>query len=195
MELQDKPLDPQESLKLIQQFIAGTRNNIRKSAFGFIFWGILIAVAALLNYFLTWVTSPEKAGLAWPVLTIGGFVTTIIYYSVNTRKDGAVSAFGFFFKWLFLCGGITYFLLIFICVELKVSPTPFMLALSALLITVSGLVLRFKPLFWGGILFFLTTIVSVFISPMSQLLLVGGSFLLGYLLPGILLVRKRNEEC
>jgi len=85
MELQDKPLDPQESLKLIQQFIAGTRNNIRKSAFGFIFWGILIAVAAL--------------------------------------------------------------------------------------------------------------IVSVFISPVNQLLLVGGSFLLGYLLPGILLVRKRNEEC
>lgn len=192
MELQDKPLDPQESLQLIQRFISGTRDNFRRSAFGFIFWGTLITVAALANYFLLLIT-PDFAWIPWPVLTIGGAIATYIYYAVFGKKSGAISIYGHVFKWLFLCGGLTYFLFIFSCAELKISPTPFMLGLSWLLIVVAGLIMRFKPLVWGGILFFLATIVSVFISPTNQLLLTAGSFLIGYLLPGILLVRKKEE--
>lgn len=193
MELEDKPLSPQESLLLIQKFISGTRSNIKRSAFGFIFWGILIAVASFGNYLLMLVLKPETAGLIWPVLTIGGFIVTMIYYSANSKRDGAVSAFGHFFKWLFLCGGITYFLFVFLSLELNISPTPFMLGLTALLITVAGLAMRFKPMIFGGILFFAVSITSVFVTPLNQLLLVGISFIIGYLVPGILLVRKKEE--
>lgn len=192
MELQDKPLDLQESLQLIQRFISGTRDNFRRSAFGFIFWGILVTVAALANYFLLLIT-PDFAWIPWPVLTIGGAIVTYIHYSVYGKRSGAISIYGHVFKWLFLCGGLTYFLFIFSCAALKISPTPFMLGLSWLLIVVAGLIMRFKPLIWGGILFFLATIVSAFISPTNQLLLTAGSFLIGYLLPGILLVRKKEE--
>lgn len=193
MELEDKPLDPQESLLLIQKFISGTRGNVRRSAFGFIFWGILIAVASFGNYLLMLIIKPEIASLIWPVLTIGGFIVTMIYYTANSKRDGAVSAFGRFFKWLFLCGGITYFLFIFLSAEEHISPTPFMLALTALLIIVAGLAMRFRPMIWGGILFFAVSIISVFVAPLNQLLLVGGSFIIGYLIPGILLVRKKEE--
>lgn len=193
MELQDKPPDPQESLLLIQKFISGTRGNVRRSAFGFIFWGILIAVASFGNYLLMLIIKPEIASLIWPVLTIGGFTVTMIYYTANSKKDGTVSTFGHFFKWLFLCGGITYFLFVFLSVKENISPTPFMLALTALLITVAGLAMRFKPMIWGGILFFAVSISSVFVSPLNQLLLTGSSFIIGYLIPGILLVRKKEE--
>jgi hypothetical protein len=189
MELQDRPLDPQESLQLIQKFITGTRSNIRRSAFAFIFWGILITVAALINYFLIRFSSSEQASLIWPVLSIGGFIVTLIYYGKHTRKPRAVSTFGRFISYLFLCGGVAYFLLIFLCVSLGVSPTPFMLALTSLLITVAGLAVRFRPLFWGGLLFFAATIASVFVSPENQLLLLAGSFLFGYMIPGVILVR------
>lgn len=192
MELQDKPLDPQESLQLIQRFISGTRENFRRTAFGFIFWGILITVAALANYFLLLII-PDLAWIPWPVLTIGGSIITFFYYAVYTKKSGVVSSRGTMFKWLFLCGGLTYFLFIYSCAELKISPTPFMLGLTWLLIVVAGLIIQFKPMVWGGILFFLATIVSVFISPANQLLLTAGAFLIGYLLPGILLVRKKEE--
>lgn len=193
MELQDKPIDPHESLELIRQFISGTRNNIRRSAFGFIFWGVLIAVASLVNYFLAKFTSYNDPWLSWPVFTIGGFIVTVFHYTANRRKTGVVSTFGHFFRWLFLCGGVTYFLFVFLSAELRISPTPFMLALTSLLIAVAGLALRFKPLFFGGVLFFLTAIISVFVSPLDQLLLIGGSFILGYLVPGILLTRKESE--
>lgn len=193
MELQDKPIDPQESLELIRTFISGTKNNIRRSAFGFIFWGILIAVAALLNYFLAKFTPYNNLWLLWPILTIGGFIVTMLYYFANKKKEGVVSTFGHFFRWLFLCGGITYFLFVFLSAELKISPVPFILALTSLLVAVAGLALRFKPLFFGGVLFFLAAIASVFVSPLDQMLLIGVSFTLGYLIPGILLTRKENE--
>lgn len=192
MELQDKPMEPEESLRLIQQFIIGSKSNLSLSAFGFIFWGILITVAAWGNYVLALIWLPEKSWIIWPVLSISGFIFTSIYYSVNGRKSGTVSTFGHFFKWLFLCGGITYFLFIFLCIELRVTPMPFMLGLTSLLITVSGLVFRFKPMIYGGFLFFIVTIASVFVSPMNQLLLTGGAFLIGYLVPGILLVSKKE---
>lgn len=193
MELKDKPLEPKESLELIQRFITGTRNNIKGSAFGFIFWGILIAVAALANYFLARVM-PDYAWIAWPILTISGFIVTFIYYLAHSKKEGTVSAYGHVFKWLYLCGSITYFLFIFLCAELKISPAPFMLGLSWLLIIVAGLALRFKPLILGGVLFFLAAILSLFISPANQLLLIAVTFLIGYLLPGILIVRKKESD-
>jgi hypothetical protein len=192
MELQDKPIDPQESLALIQRFIAGSRSNVKRSSFGFIFWGILIAAASILNYLLLLTAVAGRAWIAWPVLTISGFIITLVYYARNTRKAGAVSAFGRFFKGLFMCGGFTYFLLIFLCLSLRVTPAPFMLALTSLLVTVAGLALRFRPLVLGGILFCVASIASVFISPANQLLLIGVCFLLGYLVPGILLVRKEE---
>lgn len=193
MELQDKPLDPQESLALIQKFITGTRNNMKRSSFGFIFWGILVAVASILNYLLLFTPAAGKAWMPWPVLCISGFIITLVYYARNARKSGAISAFGRFFKGLFMCGGLMYFLLIFLSLMLQVTPMPFVLALTSLLVTVAGLAIRFRPLVLGGLLFFVASIVGVFISPANQLLLTGVCFLLGYLTPGILLVRKEVE--
>ncbi len=193
MELQDRPLDPQESLQLIQRFISGARYNMRKFAFGFVFMGILIALAALIQYVLIRFTDFKMNWLPWPVLMTAGFVCSMIYYSRYHKRKGAVSSLGLFFQWLFFCGGLTYFLLAFLCVQQQISPIPFMLALTSLLIGVSGLVIRYKPMFWGGVLFFLAAIICVFFTPLDQLLLMAITIIVGYLLPGVLLTRKRSE--
>lgn len=193
MELQDKPLGPEESLQLIQKFISGARYNLQKFAFGIVFWGILIALAALMQYFLIRFTGFQMSWLPWPVLMTAGFVCSMVYYSRHNKKRGTVSSLGSFFQWLFFCGGLTYFLLAFLCVQQNISPIPFMLALTSLLIGVSGLVLRYKPMFWGGVLFFLAAIAGVFLTPLDQLLLMAITIIVGYLLPGILLTRKKRE--
>lgn len=187
MELQDKPLDPSESLQLIQKFITGTRHNARKSAFGFIFWGALIALAALLQYSLVKFSSFSMPWLPWPVLMVGGFIFSAVYYSRGEKKEGMVSTYGHFFKWLFFCGGVIYFLLVFLSISQQVSPVPFVLALTSLLLTVAGLVMRYRPVIAGGILFFLAAIASIYLSLLNQLLLLALCIILGYLVPGILL--------
>ena len=195
MELQDRPLAPQESLLLIQKFISGTRYNASKSAFGFIFWGALIATAALLQYFLLKFTSFSEPWLSWPVLMTGGFIFSIFYYSRAQKRDSRLSNYGFFFKWLFFCGGVTYFLLVFLSVSQQISPMPFIIALTSLLITVAGLVMRYKLLTAGGILFFVAAIISIYLSPLNQLLLLTASIVIGYLIPGIMLAKRAKASC
>lgn len=193
MELQDKPLNPQESLQLIQKFISGARFSMRKFAFGIIFFGILTPLAALLHYFFIRFTNFSMPWLPWPVLMISGFIITMIYYARLGRKKETVTSTSIFFQWFFTWGGITYFLLAFLCVQQHINPTPFMLALTSLLIGVSGLALRYKPMLWGGILFFIAAIVCVFINPLNQLLMMAITIIIGYLIPGIMLTRKKAE--
>lgn len=194
MELQDKPLDPEESLRLITRLISGARYNARRAAFGFIFWGVLVAVAALLNFFLAAYTGMRNPWLPWPVLTTAGFLFSVISYASRSRRRGALSTYGFFFKWLFFWGGLTYFLLVFLCIRENVPPVPFILALTSLLVGVAGLVLRFRPLAAGGVLFFAAAVAAVFLPAGYQLLLLGLTVLAGYMVPGILLTAKRADE-
>src|SRR5699024_10453601 len=179
MELQDKPLDSQESLQLIQKFISVERHNIRRFAFSLIFLGILIPVAALLQYFLIQFTDFKMPWLSWAILMPAGFISTILYFKSRGKKDKTTSSKGIFLRWLFIWSGVTYFLLAFLCIALNTTPMPFMLVLTSLLIGVSGLVLHYKPMFCGGILFFLTAIACVFITPINQLLLMAIALILG----------------
>lgn len=69
-----------------------------------------------------------------------------------------------------------------------------MLALTSLLIGVSGLALRYPPLLWGGVLFFIAAIVCVYLTPLNQLLLMAFCVISGYLIPGILLTRQKEAS-
>src|SRR5699024_620810 len=124
-------------------------------------------------YFLIQFTDFRMPWLSWAILMPAGFISTIIYFKTRDKKDKTTSSKSIFLRWLFIWSGITYFLLAFLCIAFHTSPTPFMLVLTSLLIGVSGLVLHYKPMFWGGVLFFLAAIACVFITPINQLLLMA----------------------
>jgi len=190
MELQDKPVDPEESLRLIQHFISGTRRNFRKSGFNFILWGILVAVAALSQYGLMVFTRSKYNWLSWPILMIGGALFTFAYHAKKSKKEPVVTSYDRFFRWLFTCGCFTYFLFSFLCARQGVSPVPIMLGFTGFLVSVTGLVVRFRPLLWGGAVFLVASIVGVYLPAQQQLLLITAAILLGYVVPGILLNRE-----
>lgn len=194
MELQDKPPSAQESLQLIEKFIANTRFNMRKFAFSIILFGILIPVAALLQYFLIVFVKYELSWLPWPILMTGGFIFTMFHYARLSKNEGIDTLQGLFFRSLFVWGGLSYFLLAFLCGALQINPVCFMLALTSLLIGVSGLALRYPPLLWGGVLFFIAAIVCVYLTPLNQLLLMAFCVISGYLIPGILLTRQKEAS-
>lgn len=190
MQLEDKPLDPHESLRLIQSFITGSRRQFCRAGFAFIFWGILVAAAALMQYILIVFLPSRNNWWPWPVLTIGGALFTFIYQGRKTRKQEVITSYDHFFRWLFTCGCFTYFLFSFLCASEHVSPIPVMLGFTGFLVSVTGLVMRFKPLLWGGLVFLIASVAGVYLQPTSQLLLIAAAILLGYLVPGILLTRE-----
>ena len=73
-------------------------------------------------------------------------------------------------------------------------PIPFILTITGLGTFVSGTILKFKPLTWGGLLFWIAAIGASFVAPINQLLINGIAIFIGYIIPGILLWRNYKAE-
>ena len=192
MQLQDTSPSPSESLQIIEAFIGRAKQNLKAISFDLLLWGILVAVAALSHYLLLAIEY-ENAWLPWPVLMIGGSIFTTVYH-VSNRKNQKVRTFtDIFLMWLSICSGVVYFMIAFLSVRQAISPLPFMLAHTSVLILVTGAVLKFKPLIAGGILFITGAIIAAFLEEQNQLLLTTGIVIFGYLLPGILLRKEKSD--
>jgi FtsH-binding integral membrane protein len=192
MELQETSSTPSESLRVIESFIDKTKRNLRARSFDLLLWGILVALASLAHYFLLTSFQYENAWLPWPILMIGGSIFTSIYHATNKKEKQVRTFADVFLMWLSICSGVIFFVIAFLCVRQSISPFPFMLAHTSVLIFVTGAILRFKPLVAGGILFMVSSIVSSFLPYESQLLFCAAVVIIGYLVPGIL-IRKEKD--
>lgn len=195
MEAHDKPLSPADSLALIEAFISRTKTNLKAVSFDLLLWGVLVSLASLLNYYLMTVVKYEKSYLPWPILMIGGSIVTTVYHATNKEQKQMRTFSDSFLMWLFISAGFVYFVMAFLCVYQNISPLPFMLAITSIVIFVTGAVLKFRPLIGGGIIFVLAALAAVFLNYPNQLLLTFGVVLTGYLLPGFLLkTGKKSAE-
>src|SRR5258705_12891659 len=192
MELQNTSPSPAESLQVIEAFISRTKQNLKEKSFDLLLWGILVTLAALSHYLLLTVFKYENAWLPWPVLMIGGSIFTTVYHAINSKKQKIKTFTDIFLMWLSICSGLVYFVIAFLCVRQTISPLPFILAHTSVLILVTGAVLKFKPLIAGGILFMAGAIIASFLEEQNQLFLTTGIVICGYLVPGILLRKEKN---
>ena len=60
--------ETQEQLKLIEEMIGQTKNNISEGGVFYLLWGVLVLLAAGVNYYHLEFTSYEHHYIAWPVL-------------------------------------------------------------------------------------------------------------------------------
>jgi hypothetical protein len=92
--------------------------------------------------------------------------------------------------WMWVTFGITVFTLVAFGSKINYQLNPLILTISAIPTFLSGIVIRFKPLVFGGISFWVFGIIS-FLSPMETQPLVGAvAVLCGYIVPGYLLKSK-----
>ncbi|MCD0468728.1 hypothetical protein [Flavobacterium sp. JAS] len=183
---QEKSLTPQESLQLISEAIAMTKENIKQNSFPFLLWGWLISIASFSFFFLHQYTSSKYYFLPFPFLAIIGIITTIIYYRKNVSNTTISYLSNFLYKmWMVL--GLSFFTVVFINVYQFNPPFTYTLLIAAIGTLVSGLVMKFQPLIIGGILFFVASVASVFIAEDYKVLLHGVAIIFGYIIPGYLL--------
>ena len=186
-------LNPRESLELIAETIAKTKENFKYQSFYYLLWGWLVAGASLFQYVLINFTEFEMNYLPWPILMFIGAIISIIYSIRLGRTIQIETYLGSFIKHLWIVLGISFFCMLFICIKLEITPTSSVLLLAAIGTMVSGLTMKFKPLIFGGIIFAIFSIVTLYFSGSEQLVLNAIAIVLGYLIPGYLL--KYSKKC
>ncbi len=192
--MEEKKLNPAESLEIISNMINTAKNKLADDGFLLIFWGWLVFAAALTHY-ITIMAGIPYGHWVWPILMpLGGVVAVIYGYrqkkqeTVRTYMDHYLGySWGAFIIALFIT-------LAFMSVH-GIKNTYFTLMLLYGIATfISGGLLNFRPLVIGSLFSFAGAIVSVFIGEAEQMLCLAIALLCSYIIPGHLLRAKFKSE-
>ena len=189
-----------ESIAVIKEMIERTRTNFKDQSFYYLMWGWLVVGAVLVQALLYNQGSPYH-WIVWPIMGIGGGITSGIYGSRQSKKTGHKthidSAMGY--VWL---GFIMYlFVVLLLSASGKFGPqgwnTSFILimGLYGLGTFISGGLLKFKPLIYGGAASFVLVAFTVFVPSLvadfnGSLIMLAASIVVSYLIPGYMLKRS-----
>lgn len=190
MKTESEHLSAQQSLDIITTMIKQAKGNAQKNGFHFLLWGWVIMIANLGMFtLLKWEYShPYVVWLvtipAWIISLYKGFKTEKAEH-VTTHLDKVSLC-------LWISFGICLFTLVGFGAKINYQLNPLIITISAIPTFVSGVVLRFKPLMWGGVAFWIFGIIS-FLTPSETQPLIGAvAILCGYLIPGYLLKYKKE---
>lgn len=190
MENKNENLNPQQSLDLITSMIREARGNMQKSGFYFLLWGWTIVIANLGVYIMLEFTNVEKPFFMFAI-TIPAAIISMIYGMKQGEKTTAPTLLDYVNKWLWIGFGVTCFIFVAFGMQYQWQINPVVITLCAMPTLVSGIMLRFKPLVFGGVCFWIMGGVIFMSDVKTQFLLAAIAVALGYLVPGYLL--KKTE--
>ena len=186
-----------DQIEAIASVINNTRENLKPLSINFIFWGCLVIVMSLFNYAFPSLIASTQYGdvLFWTVLPLIGMILTI-YYNIKYRnKTGYETYLNRVIKIIWGVFNLSWIYIIALSFTLKsFHPVPPILFLLGMMLIITGLIIKFKPITLGGIFLTIFTFYLNF-NPGINLLLVniiGVS--LGMLVPGLSLFYSKSDN-
>lgn len=192
MENEEKTMTGEESLRIITDMINKTKVSISQGSFHLLFWGWLIFACSLSEYLLWKFTDFTHPYYVWFFVVPGAFVS-VIYGFVKGRREQVYTYATSVYVWTwmaFMFGGIVLFILNFNRME---AFTPLILTMAAIPTLTSGVILKFRPLIFGAVSFWIFALVAHFGGRELSGLVMPVAMLTGYLIPGYLLKKKDHD--
>ena len=187
----------EQQIEIINSVIKSTKENLKPLSVNFIFWGFLIIAMSLFNYaFPSLFQSAQYSKLLfWTVVPLIGMILTV-YYNINIRKKtGYETYLSRVIKIIWGVFNLSWIYIIALSFTLKsFHPVPPILFLLSIIIIITGLIIKFKPITIGGVFLTIFTFYLNF-NPGINLLLVNivGVFL-GLLVPGLSLFYSKSDN-
>ncbi|MBX2966226.1 MAG: hypothetical protein KF845_08790 [Cyclobacteriaceae bacterium] len=192
MENKNQPLDPRQSLDLIASMISQAQGNMSSSSFYFLLWGWVIAFCNFgMYYFHKFTNYAAYAHYVW-LLGIPASIITVIYSMRQEKSKGAITHLDKIMMWLWIGMMISIFPTWMFGDKINWMVNAIVLMPIGTATFVSGIVLRFKPLLVGGIIFWISGVLCYIVSPLDQFIVGGVAMILGYLVPGYMLRNKKQ---
>ncbi len=192
--MEQENFSPQESLQLIQSMITKTRRDIGDNSKHFLLWGWATFIACTAQFILKNIYGYPKHYLVWLIIIPASIISVYMGIKEGKKRD-ATTYIGESMKYLWMGMGISYFVLSFILSRMgwQTNVFPFFILLYGLGTFISGKLLQFKPLVFGGLSAFALAIGSTFFSYDYQMLFGAGAILISYIIPAYMLQRKNRS--
>jgi hypothetical protein len=184
---EEKNLNPQESLRVIRETIDLAKNAVRENGFHFLLWGWLVVIASATHYYLAEIQRYERPDMAWMIMVVVGIPVAFFYEWRRSKSEKTENIVHNWYGLIWLGFAISMIITIPLAVRGGLSPIPFILVLVGFATFMSGVLLRFTPLYLGAAVMWAGASWCIFLTPSQHLLVQAGAAMLGYLIPGYLL--------
>jgi hypothetical protein len=193
MENDGKIASGEESLKIITDMINKTQTSVAQSSFHLLFWGWLVFGCSLVQFVFNNYTEYTNGWTVW-FLTIPGVFVSFIYGFLKGRKATVHTYSERLSMWTWY--GFTFTMIVLFIIHSKnmEDVSKYILMLIGMPVFLSGFILKFKPLVYGGIAFWLFALTTHFGGPLVAGLSMPVSIVCGYLIPGYLLKRRNSHD-
>jgi uncharacterized protein with PQ loop repeat len=212
---EEQQLSEQESLRLISQMINKAKNSFHDTGIGPILWGSVIALCSLVTF------ARVQFGFKLPfdiwLLTLVAILPQIIITYREKKMRRARNYDDAAIDYIWLSFGIAIFLMahinivfinkleeIFKAYKVATGHWPdfnlndytasLMLLLYGFPTVITGAIMKFKPMLWGGIAGWLCCIISVYTPAETDMLLTAFAAVVMWLVPGIILWVKYKKK-
>jgi FtsH-binding integral membrane protein len=182
-----------ESLALIESMINKATNRFNEDGFLYLLWGWVVLVCSVTEFVLLRIQF-QKHYLVW-TLTWAAVLYQIFFLRRKRQKQPVRTYTDDIVKYVW----ITFIIIMFLAgvligtiqgKEYYKLIDPMFLVIYGMPTFLSGIILRFKPLMWGGIGCWALSLLTTVIPVEYHLLLVSAAMVIAWIVPGYLLRLK-----
>jgi FtsH-binding integral membrane protein len=198
----------QDSLKLITEMINKTKESFHDTGFGPIMWGTVISICGIVSYLSFQFDFVLPFNLWW--LSVLALVPQVLF-SIRESKRKQVKSYNDIamdYTWISfgICIGILSFVINAIAADLIKSipnyldvrgsfrfynhTSAFYLMLYGIPTFITGGIMKFKPMLFGGIICWVLALVSIFTENKIDMLLIAVAAIVAWLIPGLILNKQ-----
>ena len=187
MDNSEKEFSPQDSIALIRSMIETTKHSISDSSHYFLLWGWTTMIACVIQYVLLVIVKYEHHYYAW-FLTFVAAIIHIIFGIKDSKKSTVKTFISEANESVWMAIGFAFMALAFVFAKIGYQYCfPIYILIYGLGTFISGRLIKFKPLVYGGAACFLLVTITPFLNYSLQILMAALAILVSYIIPGHLL--------
>lgn len=189
MDTENNNLTAQQSLDIITSMIRQVKGNISYNSFYFLLWGWTIVIANLGVFILIRFTDVENPTTVF-MITVLAAIISVIHSARQSKTMQTKTLLDSVNMWIWIGYGITCFTIVAFGNKTNWQINPIVITMASVPTFATGIMLRFKPLMFGGVALWLFGIVLFLLPSDWQFLISAIAITLGYLVPGYMLKKS-----
>ena len=183
-------LTSEQSLEIITSMIRTAKGNLQGMSFHFLLWGWVVIIGNLGHFYLMQFTDYDYPYMVWLITIPAWFISFIKGYKQSTKEKVKTYSEGLL-TWTWLAFSFSLVIFIF-SGKFGALISPSILLFAGMATFLTGLIIKFKPIIYGGSSFWIFSAVAFHVSPEYSLLVSSIAVVFGYLIPGYLLKSAKN---
>jgi hypothetical protein len=195
----ENDFSPQQSLQLIESMINRSKDKFAEDGLMYLFWGWLVFACSLLQFILLHIMQYPRHYIVW-LATIPAFIFQFLYVYKKRKQQTVVTYTGYIIGFVWITFAVVIILLSFLIGFLTTGEyythiIHILLAVYGMPVFLTGVIIRFRPLIYGGIACWILCIASTFIKVYDyQFLCIPVSMLVAWIIPGYMLRLKNKSQ-